>query len=156
MEKCTVVSAPGKVLLTGGYLVLQRPFGGLVLSLSSRFHAKVEQSGPVDASTRLVSVRVDSPQFDTVAHYEIVFGENGQIDCKASNPYVSNALKWALAFARHRHRPLGNLHVTVVADNDFYSMLDELNVRKIFLCFFFFFFFFFFFSSKASFFASFC
>jgi phosphomevalonate kinase len=33
----TIVSAPGKVLLTGGYLVLEGK-AGLVLSLDSRFN----------------------------------------------------------------------------------------------------------------------
>ena len=37
MKQRTVASAPGKVLVCGGYLVLERPHQGLVLSLSSRF-----------------------------------------------------------------------------------------------------------------------
>ncbi|KAH8937977.1 hypothetical protein BDL97_16G057700 [Sphagnum fallax] len=36
-----VVSAPGKVLITGAYLVLERPNAGLVLSTSARFYAIV-------------------------------------------------------------------------------------------------------------------
>ncbi|KAF3339311.1 putative phosphomevalonate kinase [Carex littledalei] len=36
-----VVSAPGKVLLTGGYLVLERPNAGIVLSTTARFYAIV-------------------------------------------------------------------------------------------------------------------
>jgi hypothetical protein len=36
---CSVVSAPGKVLLTGAYLVLGRPNPGLILSTSARFYA---------------------------------------------------------------------------------------------------------------------
>lgn len=34
-------SAPGKVLLTGGYLVLDQRFAGLVMALSANFHAAV-------------------------------------------------------------------------------------------------------------------
>jgi phosphomevalonate kinase len=37
-----VVSAPGKVLITGAYLVLERPNAGLVLSTSARFYAIVK------------------------------------------------------------------------------------------------------------------
>jgi phosphomevalonate kinase len=136
-EVRTVVSAPGKVLLTGGYLVLQRPFAGLVLSLSSRFRAVVAGSRPSNRSVRVVHVQVDSPQFETTSPYVVSFDEEGKVECRSSNPYVSNALKWSLAFVRHRQRPLGNFHVTLVADNDFYSMLDELQV-----CFFVFVFFF--------------
>lgn len=37
-----VASAPGKVLMTGGYLVLERPNAGLVLSTNARFYASVK------------------------------------------------------------------------------------------------------------------
>ena len=37
----TVVSAPGKVLAAGGYLVLDRQYRGLVIATSSRFYCAV-------------------------------------------------------------------------------------------------------------------
>lgn len=37
-----VVSAPGKVLMTGGYLILERPNAGIVLSTNARFYAIVK------------------------------------------------------------------------------------------------------------------
>lgn len=39
----TAVSAPGKVLLTGGYLVLDRKYTGTVLALDARIHIIVQQ-----------------------------------------------------------------------------------------------------------------
>ena len=39
---CRVVSAPGKVLITGAYLVLEQPHAGLVVSTSARFFAIVK------------------------------------------------------------------------------------------------------------------
>ncbi|KAK2766770.1 phosphomevalonate kinase [Arachnomyces sp. PD_36] len=39
----TAVSAPGKVLLTGGYLVLDRAYTGTVLALDARIHVIVQQ-----------------------------------------------------------------------------------------------------------------
>lgn len=39
----TAVSAPGKVLLTGGYLVLDRQYSGTVFALDARIHAIVQQ-----------------------------------------------------------------------------------------------------------------
>lgn len=39
----TAVSAPGKVLLTGGYLVLDRNYTGTVFALDARIHVVVEQ-----------------------------------------------------------------------------------------------------------------
>ena len=53
----TVVSAPGKVLLAGGYLILDPKYSGLVVSTSSRFYSVVSP-----ASTPGV-ITVNSPQF---------------------------------------------------------------------------------------------
>jgi phosphomevalonate kinase len=39
----TPVSAPGKVLLTGGYLVLDRAYSGTVFALDARIHVVVQQ-----------------------------------------------------------------------------------------------------------------
>lgn len=39
------VSAPGKVLITGGYLVLDQQHPGLVLATTARFHTKIEVLG---------------------------------------------------------------------------------------------------------------
>lgn len=38
----SVVSAPGKVLMTGGYLILERPNAGIVLGTTARFYAIVK------------------------------------------------------------------------------------------------------------------
>lgn len=39
----TALSAPGKVLLTGGYLVLDRDYTGTVFALDARIHSVVQQ-----------------------------------------------------------------------------------------------------------------
>ncbi len=56
------ISAPGKVLLAGGYLVLDRAFTGLVFGLSARIHVHIgRQNEEIGASEGNVVVR--SPQF---------------------------------------------------------------------------------------------
>lgn len=62
----TVVSAPGKVLIAGGYLVLDHKFPGLVVSTSSRFYTVIKSAGSAAAAgggngTKLA---VRSPQFE--------------------------------------------------------------------------------------------
>jgi phosphomevalonate kinase len=56
------VSSPGKVLLTGGYLVLDREFTGLVFGLSARIHVCLR---PLCASSgeSVGEIVVTSPQF---------------------------------------------------------------------------------------------
>ena len=58
----TAVSAPGKVLLAGGYLVLDRAYTGLVFGLSARINV-VAQEIPPDREDRLSEIIVESPQF---------------------------------------------------------------------------------------------
>ena len=58
----TAVSAPGKVLLTGGYLVLDREFTGLVFGLSARIHVFVRHLR-TSSGGRVGEMVVSSPQF---------------------------------------------------------------------------------------------
>ena len=58
----TAVSAPGKVLLAGGYLVVDRAYTGLVFGLSARIYVCV---APLETSpgVTLSEIIVRSPQF---------------------------------------------------------------------------------------------
>lgn len=57
-----VVSAPGKVLLAGGYLVLDREYTGLVVGLDARIHVHVQDLHTTSGLT-LSEIIVRSPQF---------------------------------------------------------------------------------------------
>ena len=56
------VSAPGKVLLAGGYLVLDRDYTGLVFGLNARIHVYVKTLQTTPGLT-LSEIIVRSPQF---------------------------------------------------------------------------------------------
>lgn len=99
----TALSAPGKVLLTGGYLVLDRAYTGTVFALDARIHVVVQQlrrghrRGPSEASADAKAavsgadaqatkpegeeqdtIVVRSPQFvDAVWEYGVRRCENG-------------------------------------------------------------------------------
>lgn len=55
------ISSPGKVLVAGGYLVVDRGYTGLAFALSARIHVHVQ---PLSDRTRSQIV-VKSPQFDS-------------------------------------------------------------------------------------------
>jgi phosphomevalonate kinase len=57
-----VVSAPGKVLLAGGYIVLDRKHSGLVFGLSARIHV-LAQEIRTSEGVHLSEIVVQSPQF---------------------------------------------------------------------------------------------
>lgn len=58
----TAVSAPGKVLLAGGYLVLDRAYTGLVFGLSARVNV-VAAEIHTSPGVHLTEIVVESPQF---------------------------------------------------------------------------------------------
>ena len=81
----TAVSAPGKVLLAGGYLVLDRRYTGLVFGLNARIRVLVRTVEKDDASHAHKDspciITVCSPQFKNATWvYECHFsGDNGRI-----------------------------------------------------------------------------
>ena len=72
----TVVSASGKVLLAGGYLVLDQEYSGLVVSTSSRFYTVV-RSATAGEKIGKGTVRVRSPQFEDATWLYTVSDEGG-------------------------------------------------------------------------------
>ena len=61
MAPTLAFSAPGKVLLTGGYLVLDRKHTGLVFGLDARIHVAINL--PCEGLTPS-EILVRSPQFE--------------------------------------------------------------------------------------------
>jgi len=75
----TVVSAPGKVLLAGGYLVLDRAYTALVFGLSARIHILVRDI-ETSSGVELSEIVVQSPQFRDATWnygYHLAEGQGG-------------------------------------------------------------------------------
>eukprot|EP00978_Attheya_sp_CCMP212_P029585 scaffold105567_cov32-Attheya_sp.AAC.1 len=91
-ESTVTVSAPGKVLMTGGYLVLEQPNVGLVLAANKRFYTTITARPPLavdaaaaaspaasptpqgqDAPREQVWINVYSPQFERNFCYSLEF-----------------------------------------------------------------------------------
>src|SRR5262245_30505159 len=121
MEAITA-SCPGKVLVVGGYLVLQDGMPGLVISTTSRFFSTLEcisdcdrgeasadsNQGSNSAASRntthpRVGVEVLSPQFGAAWHYALPcdapFVLLPPSDGSSGNPYVAHAVDCSLAAA---------------------------------------------------------
>jgi len=65
LMKSTRVSAPGKVLIAGGYLVLEQEFSGAVLASTARFHTTIslQSTGESNDLQGKIPVQIQSPQF---------------------------------------------------------------------------------------------
>lgn len=137
----TVVSAPGKVLVAGGYLVLDPAYSGLVVSTSSRFYTVIGPDAP-DLSSP-IPILVRSPQFlDATWKYNPRFHNNTvEITPQAgqnSNKFVQLALQQSIALALEvrgaealQNSLAHGLNITIVGDNDFYSQRAQLTARNL-------------------------
>ena len=138
-----VISAPGKVLLAGGYLVLDPAYPGVVVSTSSRFYCRISKqqfSSTTDKGKgREAQITVRSPQFTGALWKYNLRTSSDCVDLIQSaatfqqshagkNPFVGLALLYtyrlaletlgAEEFQRTTEQPI---QVTIVGDNDFYS-----------------------------------
>ncbi|KAI0728166.1 ribosomal protein S5 domain 2-type protein [Fomitopsis betulina] len=150
----TAISAPGKVLLAGGYLVLDPAYSGVVVSTSARFYTAVrdlDEAGLGAQTDRPVEIRVRSPQFEnaTWVYYVLFDGDGVRVEQKrvlisgsassaSKNKFVHLALQRTLSLALEQ-RGAGalqnslsyGLDITIVGDNDFYSQRAQLEAKKL-------------------------
>jgi phosphomevalonate kinase len=137
------VSAPGKVLLAGGYLVLEAPNAGFVIAADKRFYTTVLGSTTTNGDTKKndnddekpIHIRVKSPQFHSEWNYtfnvpncRLVPSPNNE----SVNPFVEKSLRVCLIYllqssplATNTKTP-SSLDILIRADNDFYSVLPHL------------------------------
>ncbi|KZM21714.1 Phosphomevalonate kinase [Ascochyta rabiei] len=130
----TAVSCPAKVLVAGGYLVLDRNYTGLVFGLDARIHCVVE---PIKSTSgvSISEIVVKSPQFrDAIWEYgyrakeadggigvnTLSVGHNQPL---SRNPFIETALTYALTYiwtltANHIIAPAS---VRILADQAYYS-----------------------------------
>ncbi|XP_054775736.1 phosphomevalonate kinase, peroxisomal-like isoform X4 [Prosopis cineraria] len=140
-ERTMVVaaSAPGKVLMTGGYLILERPNSGLVLSTNARFYAIVkplfEEPKSDSCAGAWTDVKLTSPQLSREGMYKLDL-ENLTIQCVSSsetgNPFVEYAVQYSVAAAQAafdknmKDLLLQGLGITILGCNDFYSYRNQI------------------------------
>ncbi|VUC19945.1 unnamed protein product [Clonostachys rosea] len=129
------ISAPGKVLLAGGYLVLDRQYTGLVFGLSARINVISGEihTGP---GVQLNEIVVDSPQFQNAQWrygYHLAPEDGGikvtqlQVGAKLNaNPFVETTLSYALTYINSKTAELNSptirpARLIILADDDYYS-----------------------------------
>ncbi|CAL1399528.1 unnamed protein product [Linum trigynum] len=143
-----VASAPGKVLLTGGYLILERPNAGIVLSTNARFHAIVkplfDQLSPESWAWGWSDVKLTSPQLNRESMYKLSlknFNLQRVSSSDSGNPFVEHAVEYAVAaanatFDRSKKDALDKLllqglDITILGGNDFYSYRSQIEAHGL-------------------------
>jgi phosphomevalonate kinase len=135
----TTVSAPGKVLLAGGYLVLESPNVGLVVAANKRFYSTVKatpSNDDDDDDVATTTIVVRSPQFHNQWTYRVVFTKDRfellPENSDSPNLFVEKTLRVTLAYLWSTDTPLQQLlDISIRADNDFYSVVSHLEKRNL-------------------------
>ncbi|KAJ0774896.1 putative phosphomevalonate kinase [Helianthus annuus] len=145
-----VASAPGKVLITGGYLVLERPNAGIVLSTNARFYAIVkplyDELRPDSWAWSWTDLKLTSPQMGRETMYKMSL-KHFALQCtsrqvfEARNPFVEYAVQYAVAAAYStfdndkkdllQKLLLQGFDITILGSNDFYSYRNEIEARGL-------------------------
>lgn len=141
-----VASAPGKVLMTGGYLILERPNAGIVLSTNARFYAIVkplyDELKPDCWAWAWTDVKLTSPQMERESWYKMSMKHfTLQCSSESRNPFVEYAVQYAVAaayatFDKNKKDALNKLllhgfDITILGCNDFYSYRNQIEARGL-------------------------
>ncbi|XP_024997030.1 phosphomevalonate kinase, peroxisomal [Cynara cardunculus var. scolymus] len=142
-----IASAPGKVLVTGGYLVLERPNAGIVLSTNARFYAIIkplyDELKPDSWAWSWTDLKLTSPQMDRETIYKMSL-KHFILQCTSSetrNPFVEYAVQYAVAAAYATFDDakkdvlqkllLQGIDITILGSNDFYSYRNQIEARGL-------------------------
>nr|ABY27562.2 phosphomevalonate kinase [Arnebia euchroma] len=143
-----VASAPGKVLMTGGYLVLERPNAGIVLSTNARFYSVVkpiyDEVKPDSWAWAWADVKLTSPQMSREMTYKLSLKYLTLQSVSLSdsrNPFVEYAVQYVVAAAYSRLDSSGKdaltklllrgLDITILGCNEFYSYRNQIEARGL-------------------------
>jgi len=150
-SKRTTVSSPGKVLLAGGYLVLDPAHQGYVVSTSSRFYTSISSTSsappPPSSSSSSASspsiITVRSPQFIDAEWKYLVDPETGKVTEEevgkgGKNKFVRIAVEKTLKVAEElvgkdkvAEGIKGGWDVVILGDNDFYSQRKQVRSSSL-------------------------
>lgn len=127
-----LASAPGKVLILGGYLIVQSPNVGISIGVNARFTTTVTKAVP-STDKAVTTIHIVSPQFKqefafschtAAAPEEVVKVTQTQ---GPSSPFLYYAVLYSIAGARiHNADVAHELWLELRADNDFYSQRNYL------------------------------
>ena len=140
--KPSAVSAPGKVLLTGGFLVLDRQHTGLVFGLNARIHVAIEDRTQAKEPQL---IEVQSPQFlEAVWKYRAGI-EDDVVQIRpadtntSSNAFVQTSLLYAFTYLHHVRSSevasnnawlTSGLKIDIFADESYYSSPSSTTPTK--------------------------
>ncbi|KAK4936282.1 phosphomevalonate kinase [Elasticomyces elasticus] len=138
------ISAPGKVLFAGGFLVLDRKHTGLVFGLNARIHVRIEPWEQTLLELTGDCILVQSPQFLDARWLYKVSQTNSDEGCvlveqvqsevgftTSANKFVETTLRYVLTYISQTTKDVGgNVQISILADDDYYSQSTQIIQRS--------------------------
>jgi phosphomevalonate kinase len=140
------ISAPGKVLLAGGYLVLESDNVGLVVAVDQRFYTRIQWREGEDSIDPVVPITVQSPQFNAkwIFSWNRATGalsQQSEDECHdqpSRNVFVETTLQFCclillpclpmptIGSSNTASSVSSRIDISILADNAFYSVIPHL------------------------------
>lgn len=142
MKRQVQCSAPGKVLIAGGYLILDRPNKGVVISTTARFHSNLTEIGSNNDLPNIYQIIVNSPQFSSQNQIQIQFNPENESFTLSENSskipiYIRLCIQIGISISylesdKDKFFKIleSGINITLQADNDFYSQQQLVGKNK--------------------------
>ncbi|KAJ6251146.1 phosphomevalonate kinase [Anaeramoeba flamelloides] len=138
-----MISCPGKVLITGAYLILESSYRGLVLSLDSRIGVTIEcrdlekEENQQNSNTESCKISVDSPILNFLQNYEYDLSSRKLVvpSNAVPNSFVEKTLEYTIGIVAELYgiTSLKNqmINIKITTDKAFYfSTSKEEKITK--------------------------
>ncbi|KEG13911.1 putative phosphomevalonate kinase protein [Trypanosoma grayi] len=127
-------SSPGKVLILGGYLIVEAPNVGISIGTTARFETRVASRQEADDGR--CHVHILSPQFGKEFTFECTVDNTAEPSVSVtqtegpSSPFLFYSVLYAVAAALLKGGNIRSvLTLELLADNDFYSQRNYLEAQ---------------------------
>lgn len=130
-------SAPGKVLILGGYLIVESanpPNVGISIGVNARFTTRILRVAKAAESGHTV-IHVSSPQFQQSYTFAVDTTKEGSVSATQTEGPESAFIYYAVLYSVAAALSLGEcvdgeLWLELLADNDFYSQRNHLDAQS--------------------------
>eukprot|EP01080_Neovahlkampfia_damariscottae_P011492 gene11492-4656_t len=114
------VSCPGKILISGGYLILDEKYFGIVLGVSSRFHSKIKYN-KIDENIVIISKQMNWKGIYKYNDDNTITQLNKLKE--GENQYIYNVLYYTLNYIKLKIESIqfNNILIEIFGDDEFYS-----------------------------------
>ncbi|KPA75038.1 putative phosphomevalonate kinase protein [Leptomonas pyrrhocoris] len=130
-------SAPGKVLILGGYLIVESsnpPNVGISIGVNARFTTRIVKTAKA-ATAGQIAVHVNSPQFHQAYVFVVDTSTDGTVSARQTegpeSSFIFYAILYSVAAALSTGDSVdGEIWMELLADNDFYSQRNRLEAEQ--------------------------